>query len=96
MLLQLFGKRRKFNDRDIDNKLSVIFRKTFQADDLEKFSKLKYGDDLWDRRRHKKLLINIEKVFSICIDSNHRELCQNYLLILNVVKAVLKNDSRHI
>lgn len=96
MLLQIFGKRRKFNNKDIDSKLSVIFRKTFQAGDLEKFCKLKYRDNLWDRRRHKKPLINIEKAFSLCIDSNYRELCQNYLLILNVSKAVLKNDSRHI
>ena len=96
MFLQLFSKQRKFNDKDIDSRLRVIFRKTFQADDFEKFSKLKYGDDLWDRRRHKKLLINIEKAFYIRIDRSHRELCQNYLLILNVVKSLLKNDSRHI
>ena len=96
MILQLFGKRRKFNDNDIDSKLIEIFRKTFQAYDLEEFSKLKYGDDLWDRRRHKKLLFNTEKAFSISIDSNNRELCQNYFLILNVVKALLRNDQRHI
>ena len=91
----LFGKRKKFNDQDIDRELTLIFRKTFHDDDIEKFSQLKYGDDIWDRQRHKNLLINIEKAFSIRIDSNHRELCQNYLLILNVLKAVLKNVNRY-
>ena len=96
MSLRLFGNRKKFNDQDIERELTLIFRKMFQADDSERFSHLKYGDDIWDRERHKKLLINIEKVFSIRIDSNHRELCQNYLLIFNVLKAVLKNVNRHI
>ena len=96
MMLRLFRNKGKFKDTEIKQELIGIFCDTLREPEPEKLYLMKYGDSSWNKEQHKKLLINIEKSFSISLSNEQRELCQNYPLILNVVKMVLKNGSRYI